>query len=263
MGIGASDGQIQYGFLLLRSRVLTMYGRWREALAELDAYAATHPDSPYQIDVDFYRARSLRELGKKEEARKIWQDIVKNYPKSELGRTVEGLGFQIMKILSFFLGALFVPCLLAADTEQRIYTAPDPAATGGIKGTVNVVVTHALAVNHDHVEVYRGAMSNGGKTFSFEHLPVGKYDLVLVTNNAQVYEGLALGEEKRDLPAGSTEHLKKRITSQEAFFNRALIQRIGYDGENAFAFVERIRDQKDPDAGRRGARRDAATVRRD
>ena len=67
-----------------------MYGRWREALAELDAYAATHPDSPYQIDVDFYRARALRELGKKDEARKIWQDIVKNYPKSELAEPVEG-----------------------------------------------------------------------------------------------------------------------------------------------------------------------------
>ncbi len=71
-------------FLLLRSRVLTLYGRWREALSELDAYAATHPDSPYQIEVDFYRARALRELGKKDEARKIWQDIVKNYPRSEL-----------------------------------------------------------------------------------------------------------------------------------------------------------------------------------
>ena len=71
-------------FLLLRSRVLTMYGRWREALSELDAYAATHPDSPYQIEVDFYRARALRELGKKDEARKIWQDIVKNYPRSDL-----------------------------------------------------------------------------------------------------------------------------------------------------------------------------------
>ena len=70
-------------YLLLRSRVLTLYGRWREALAELDAYASTHPDSPYQIEVDFYRARALREVGKKEEARKIWQTIVKDYPRSE------------------------------------------------------------------------------------------------------------------------------------------------------------------------------------
>ena len=71
-------------FLLLRARALTLYGRWRESLSELEAYAATHPDSPYQIEVDFYRARALREIGKKDEARKIWLDIVKNYPHSEL-----------------------------------------------------------------------------------------------------------------------------------------------------------------------------------
>ena len=71
-------------YLLLRSRVLTLYGRWRVALAELDAFAATHPDSPYQIDVDFYRARALNELGQKDEARKIWADLVKTYPLSEL-----------------------------------------------------------------------------------------------------------------------------------------------------------------------------------
>ena len=76
-------------YLLLRSRVLTLYGRWREALAELDAFAATHPDSPYQIDVDFYRARVLNELGKKDEARKIWTDLVKNYPRSELAASAQ------------------------------------------------------------------------------------------------------------------------------------------------------------------------------
>ena len=71
-------------FLLLRSRVLTLFGRWREAQAELEAFASTHPDSPYQIDVDFYLAQALYELGKKDEARKLWADIVKNYPRSEL-----------------------------------------------------------------------------------------------------------------------------------------------------------------------------------
>ena len=76
-------------YLLLRSRVLTLYGRWREALAELDAFAVTHPDSPYQIDVDFYRARALNELGKKDEARKIWADIVKTYPRSELAASAK------------------------------------------------------------------------------------------------------------------------------------------------------------------------------
>ena len=148
-----------------------------------------------------------------------------------------------MKLFSFLLLALLLVPGVFADTEQRIYTAPDPAATGGIRGTVNIVVTHALAVNHDHVEVYRGEMSNGGKTFAFSHLPVGKYDLVLVTADGKVYEGLALGDEKRDLPPGSMEHLKQRVAAQDAFFNRSLIQRIGFDGENAFVFAERVRDK--------------------
>ena len=148
-----------------------------------------------------------------------------------------------MKTHSLLLAALLLPCTLAADTEQRIYTAPDPAATGGIRGTVNVVVTHALAVNHDHLEVYRAEMSNGGKTFQFSHLPVGKYDLVLVTADAKTYEGLVLGEEKRDLPAGSMEHLQARVAAQDAFFNRSHVHRIGFDGENAFVFVERVRDK--------------------
>jgi tetratricopeptide (TPR) repeat protein len=74
-------------FLVLRARLLAMYGRWREALTELEAFPATHPDSPYEIDVDYYRARSLYELGKKDEARKIWRDIAQKYPKSELAKS--------------------------------------------------------------------------------------------------------------------------------------------------------------------------------
>ena len=71
-------------FLVLRARVLAMYGRWREALTELDAFAASHPDSPYEIDVNYYRARALYELGDKDQARKIWRQIARDYPKSEL-----------------------------------------------------------------------------------------------------------------------------------------------------------------------------------
>ena len=55
-------------------------------MTELEAFPATHPDSPYQIDVDYYRARALHELGRRDEARKIWQDIAKNYPRSELAK---------------------------------------------------------------------------------------------------------------------------------------------------------------------------------
>ena len=61
-----------------------LYGRWREALAELEAFAATHQDSPYQIEADYYRARALYELGNKDDARKIWRQLAQDYPNSEL-----------------------------------------------------------------------------------------------------------------------------------------------------------------------------------
>ena len=73
-------------FLVLRARVLGLFGRWRESLAELDSFAASQPDSAYEVDVDFYRARALYELGDKDRARKLWRDIANNFPKSELAK---------------------------------------------------------------------------------------------------------------------------------------------------------------------------------
>ena len=71
-------------FLLLRARTLMAGGRWREALAELDSMLQLQPDSAYQIDINFYRARALYELGQKPEARRIWTEIAKKYPRHDL-----------------------------------------------------------------------------------------------------------------------------------------------------------------------------------
>jgi len=71
-------------YLLLRGRLLNAFGRWDEALAELDSFKKMQPDSPYGIDADFYRAQAFDGLGRKEEARKIWNQIAKDYPNHEL-----------------------------------------------------------------------------------------------------------------------------------------------------------------------------------
>ena len=149
-----------------------------------------------------------------------------------------------MKNLCLLLLALLVTSVWADEPAQRIYTVPDPASPGGIYGMVNVTLTHALAVEHDRIRVYRAVLDSDNKSFVFSGLPVGKYDLVLVTREGGVYEGLALGDEKRDLPASSAEHLKARVDGQDAFYNRVLIQRVGYNGDNALVFVERIRDKE-------------------
>ena len=71
-------------FLLLRARMLNAFGRWAEALTELDSFKSVQPDSPYEIDANFHRAVALSALGKTDEAQKIWKDITTNYPRHEL-----------------------------------------------------------------------------------------------------------------------------------------------------------------------------------
>ena len=64
--------------------MLNAFGRWSEALTELDSFKSVQPDSPYEIDADFYRAEALSALGKTGEAQKIWKGISTNYPRHEL-----------------------------------------------------------------------------------------------------------------------------------------------------------------------------------
>jgi TolA-binding protein len=71
-------------FLLLNGRMLIAFGRWNEALTELDSFKKIQSDSPWQVDADFYRAEALSGLGKKDEAKKIWRMIAKDYPKNGL-----------------------------------------------------------------------------------------------------------------------------------------------------------------------------------
>lgn len=75
--------KMETDFLLLRARVLMAFGRWGEALAEGGSLRQVSPDGPYQVDADFACARILAELGRKDEARKIWTEITEKYPRSE------------------------------------------------------------------------------------------------------------------------------------------------------------------------------------
>ena len=125
----------------------------------------------------------------------------------------------------------------------RLYTVPDPAANGGIEGDAGIVLTHALAIDHERVHVYRAELSDAGKVFHFTHLPVGKYDLVLVAKNCAIYEGLVLGNAASALSSVSAKNLETRIAVADSFFNRHTVHRTGFEGAHALAFVERIRDK--------------------
>ena len=130
------------------------------------------------------------------------------------------------------------------EDAGRIYTAPDPAATGGITGTLPVgELTHAMAVDSERVRVYRALPVAGSNLFRFENLPVGKYDLVLVTKERRVFEGLRLGDSIATLPPTPRTNLETRIDKADSYFNRHIIHRCGMVDDRILAFVERIRDR--------------------
>ena len=146
----------------------------------------------------------------------------------------------------FFLAAavLVASGTVRADGPGRIYTEPQAADTGAITGKVTgAKLTHALAMEHDRTRVFRAQLGDSDTSFRFEHLPVGRYDLVLVTTDGRVIEGLELGEEKK-LSDESNKLLAERVAKAEKFFNRHQVHRLGFgDEDRCYVFVERLRDQ--------------------
>ena len=69
--------------LLWRARVMSLAGEWQRALLDLQTSLKVRPASPEEIDVRFWQARTLFELNRKDEARKIWNSLVQDYPKHE------------------------------------------------------------------------------------------------------------------------------------------------------------------------------------
>ncbi len=149
---------------------------------------------------------------------------------------------RIAVILLLATVALAAEARIPKSESGRIYTKPDPADSGGIVGTISKgTLIWAVAVDHDRKRVYLGDIN--GDSFRFDNVAVGKYDIVLITSDGKVYEGLALGEPVTALPPVSVENLKKRIAKADEFFNRSTPHRLGVDGDRAYAFVERLRDR--------------------
>jgi len=82
--LGHPMAKFDSDYLLLRGRMLNAFGRWSEALVELDSFKNMQPDSPYEIAANFQRAEALNALGKVDEAQRIWKEISTKYPHHEL-----------------------------------------------------------------------------------------------------------------------------------------------------------------------------------
>jgi hypothetical protein len=139
-------------------------------------------------------------------------------------------------------------CLVTSAIAQTttLYTKPVDGAGGGIAARVDQELTHAIALNRDRVQCFKGDLSNGGKSFRITGLPTGKYDLILVTKSGAVFEGVELGEDAPKLPAVSLKNTEERIDKSDTFFNKTKIHRAGLieDGEKQLLLVERVRDKE-------------------
>jgi hypothetical protein len=127
--------------------------------------------------------------------------------------------------------------LIAADTEfdesnerTRLYEAPDPKSPGGIQGRVvspAKPIQQVLAIPPDAPEkVYAGEISGEKRdTFRFTGLPIRKYDLVVIYEDA-IHEGLQLHRGESTLAEEDFVKVKTIIDKSEPFFTKKIIHRL-------------------------------------
>ena len=154
-----------------------------------------------------------------------------------------------MKKSAFCLRLILVLCLAVvsayAENTKNFYTKPKPEAGGGITGKVDSPLFIAIALERDRTSSYKGQLEDSGAKFVFKGLPTGKYDLILVTKDDHVVEGLFLGDEPTTVTGENLKRLEERIAAADGFFNKYQLQRFGLieNGAKILAFIERMRDK--------------------
>lgn len=154
------------------------------------------------------------------------------------------LPFHYLTVILLLAFLTILAPFVRADGPGRIYTKTLTTDTGAITAKVKgAVLTHALAVERDRVRVYQATLDADCAGFRFSNLPVGRFDLVLVSKDGRVCEGLGLGAEAA-LPEARAKHLAESVTKADSFFNRRVMHRVGVADGVALVFVERLRDHQ-------------------
>ncbi len=140
--------------------------------------------------------------------------------------------------VTVFLSMLTASALFAREANYRLYTEADPSCNGGIRGTIEypkmpIVTIVAVAPDEPRL-VYKGAVS-GGRSFSFDGLPMRKYDLVVIYDN-HLYEGLKLHREDDTLTAKDRQQINTTVQKAEPYFTKRVIHRLeGTTGRTNFS----------------------------
>lgn len=113
--------------------------------------------------------------------------------------------------------------------SSRLYTPPDPAAPGGLRGALELpagrTVQEVLAVSRsDPIRVYRATVDRSTASFVLEGLPVGYYDLVVWCSDA-FYEGLVLWREPSTLTEQEREAVTAHLKDCVPFFDTKRVHR--------------------------------------
>ncbi len=150
-----------------------------------------------------------------------------------------------MKPASLIAAWLAGAAILAAQeyTGRYLYAEPDASHAGGIRFTVHdasPAPVLAIAVGQRSRTPWQGTIE--GRSVSFPHLPIDKYDLVIVTEK-DVYEGVRLvPNADAGRTAGEREAIEAEVGKIEGFFDRKEIHRVEVDGELAGTFIQQWRE---------------------
>lgn len=162
---------------------------------------------------------------------------------SAMGRFWEG---HHNRMTCCMLAAWLLPLLLAANgySGNTLYTTPDPADTGSLvvqltEDAPRPVV--AVALGQRSGDPYLGQLTD--TTIRFPHLPIDRYDLLLVTDTT-IYEGIRLirGEAGQPLNAETAAAIDHEVQAIEGFFDHKRVQRSEIAGEHVTVLLQQWRD---------------------
>ncbi|MDA0323245.1 MAG: hypothetical protein O2923_11100 [Verrucomicrobia bacterium] len=115
-------------------------------------------------------------------------------------------------------------------TSSRLYTTPNPGDQGGIRGSITSpeqAIAHVVAISPDEpkTKCYAGRIS--GKTFHFENMAPGKYDLIVFYRD-RFYEGFSLQrrDEENSLTSEDRAKIDKTVGKAVPFFDVKKIHRL-------------------------------------
>jgi hypothetical protein len=145
--------------------------------------------------------------------------------------SIRGFCFTLrfLRLFAAITGLLLFAGTVLAERD-RLYSEPDPASAGGIKGVVaapGLPVRQVLAIPPDEPRlVYEASLGGSdGRSFEFHGLPMRKYDLVVIFDD-RFFEGLTLSREGDTLTAEDRQKIGATVAKAEPYFTDRIIHRV-------------------------------------